>query len=239
MNCPTALTKHTPTTQAFATSSGSTFKAFTASFNASNMSAVPGQAPKPSSAFPKLLLLATCAAMRADTWPIPKLTKYAIGALVPIYQKCVHSLALQDSCVFSLKISCTLLDHLPVLPKKTLSSSLAPKEMAAQEKLKDAIVRSPAICAIDYSSDWTVYLSLNTSYIAIGYILAQQMPDSDIKRYPSQFGSMLLNKCKAKYSQPKLKLYGLFCSLCVLLDSISLASRNSPSNLTLSTFAEC
>jgi hypothetical protein len=87
------------------------------------------------------------------------------------------------------------------------------EEIAAQEKLKDAIVKSPAIRTIDYSSDQTVYLSDDTSYIAIGYVLAQKMPDFDAKHYPSRFGSMLLNKRKANYSQPKLKLYGLFCSL--------------------------
>jgi hypothetical protein len=129
MNCPTACTKHTPTTQAFAALSGSTFKALTALFNASNMLAVPGEAPKPFSAFPKLLSLATCAATKADAWPTPKLTKYAIGALVPIYQNYTHFLAQQDSCVFSLKISCTSPDHLPVLPEKMWSSSLALKKL--------------------------------------------------------------------------------------------------------------
>jgi hypothetical protein len=82
-----------------------------------------------------------------------------------------------------------------------------------QEKLKAAIISSPAIRAIDYNSEQTVYLSVDTSYIAIGYILAQQMPGSDTKRYPSRFGSMLLNKREANYSQPKLELYGLFRSL--------------------------
>jgi hypothetical protein len=87
------------------------------------------------------------------------------------------------------------------------------EEMALQEKLKAAIVSSPAIWAIDYNSEQTVYLSVDTSYIPIGYFLAQQMPGSDTKCYPSCFGSMLLNKREENYSQPKLELYGLFCSL--------------------------
>jgi hypothetical protein len=87
------------------------------------------------------------------------------------------------------------------------------KEIASQEKLKAAIVSSPAIQAIDYNSKQTVYLLVDTSYITIGYVLTQQMPGSNTKRYPSRFGSMLLNERKANYSQPKLELYGLFCSL--------------------------
>jgi hypothetical protein len=83
-----------------------------------------------------------------------------------------------------------------------------------QEKLKAAIISLPAIRAIDYNSKQTVYLSVNTSYIAIGYVLAQQMPGSDTKHYPSCFGSMLLNEREANYSQLKLELYGLFRSLC-------------------------
>jgi hypothetical protein len=87
------------------------------------------------------------------------------------------------------------------------------EEIASQEKLKAAIVSLPAIRAIDYNSKQTVYLLVDTSYIAIGYVLAQQMPGSDTKHYPSRFGSMLLNEREANYSQPKLELYGLFRSL--------------------------
>jgi hypothetical protein len=76
--------------------------------------------------------------------------------------------------------------------------------------LKNTIIKSPAIHAINYSSHWTVHLSVDTSYITIHYVLAQQMPDSDTKCYLSHFSSMLLNECKANYSQPKLKIYGLF-----------------------------
>jgi hypothetical protein len=57
-----------------------------------------------------------------------------------------------------------------------------PAEIALQEKLKAAIVSSPAIRAIDYKSKQTIYLLVNTSYIAISYVLAQQMPGSDTKR---------------------------------------------------------
>jgi len=82
-----------------------------------------------------------------------------------------------------------------------------------QEHLKHVIVTSPAIRPIYYDSDTTVYLSVDTSYIAIGYDITQDDPDKPKVCRPSRFGSMLLNPCEAKYSQPKLELYGLFRSL--------------------------
>jgi hypothetical protein len=103
---------------------------------------------------------------------------------------------------------------LTCLTRKGTQFVFGTEEIASQEKLRAVIVSSPAIRAIDYNSEQTVYLSVDTSYIAIGYVLAQQMPGSNTKRYPSCFGSMLLNKREANYSQPKLKLYGLFHSLC-------------------------
>jgi hypothetical protein len=102
---------------------------------------------------------------------------------------------------------------LTCLTRKDTEFFFGTEEIASQEKLKAAIVSSPAIRAIDYNSKQTIYLSVNTSYIAIGYILTQQMPSSNTKHYPSRFGSMLLNKREANYSQLKLELYSLFCSL--------------------------
>jgi len=97
--------------------------------------------------------------------------------------------------------------------RKDIKFEFGPEEIEAQEKLKHAIITSPAIRAIDYNSDVTVYLSVDTSYIAIGYVLAQDDPDKPKAHCPSHFGSMLLNPREAKYSQPKLELYGLFQSL--------------------------
>ena len=57
---------------------------------------------------------------------------------------------------------------------------------------------------------------MDTSYIAIGYVIAQDDPDKPKARHPSHFGSMLLNPREAKYSQPELELYSLFQSLCTV-----------------------
>jgi hypothetical protein len=72
---------------------------------------------------------------------------------------------------------------LTCLTRKDTEFVFGTEEIASQEKLKAVIVSLPAIQAIDYNSEQTVYLSVDTSYIAIGYIFAQQMPSSDTKFY--------------------------------------------------------
>ena len=47
--------------------------------------------------------------------------------------------------------------------------------------------------------------------MAVGYILSQQGEDGKI--YPSRFGSITWNETEQRYSQAKLKLYGLFQAL--------------------------
>jgi hypothetical protein len=83
----------------------------------------------------------------------------------------------------------------------------------AQNTLRKAIINSPAIRAINYKSDAIVILAVDTSYIAIGYVLMQCDENRPKVRYPSRFGSMVLNERETNYSQPKLELYGLFRAL--------------------------
>ena len=115
-------------------------------------------------------------------------------------------------CIFIRNYS-AIVCPLTHLTRKGINFEFGPKEIEAQERLKHAIVTSPAIRSLDYESDVMVYLSVDTSYIAIGYIIAQTDPDNLKIHHPSCFGSMLLNPREAKYSQPKLELYGLFRSL--------------------------
>jgi hypothetical protein len=81
----------------------------------------------------------------------------------------------------------------------------------AMDKLKDAIIHSPAIRPIDYSSHNEVILAVDSSYIACGWILFQV--DNNGTRHPSRFGSITWNEREARYSQAKIELYGLFRSL--------------------------
>jgi len=76
------------------------------------------------------------------------------------------------------------------------------------DALKSAIVASPAIHPLDYSSSNEVILAVDSSHIVAGYILSQV--NGDGKCRPTHFGSIMWNKCKPWYSQAKLRHYGLF-----------------------------
>ena len=86
-------------------------------------------------------------------------------------------------------------------------------QVAAQEDLKAAVVASPALRPLDYESGAPVILAVDTSSIAVGYILSQCSPSENNKRYFSRFGSITLNEREARFSQPKLEIYGLFRAL--------------------------
>jgi hypothetical protein len=79
------------------------------------------------------------------------------------------------------------------------------------QTLKDSILESPALRHLDYECNREVILAVDTSVVAVGFILLQLGEDG--KRYPNCFGSIMLGKVKSRYSQAKLELYGLFCAL--------------------------
>lgn len=51
--------------------------------------------------------------------------------------------------------------------------NFGPAQIAAQEDLKFALLNSPAIRAIDYTSSAPIILAVDTSNIAIGFFLVQ------------------------------------------------------------------
>ena len=61
--------------------------------------------------------------------------------------------------------------------------------------------------------DTPVILAVDTLHIAIGYILSQCSTDNPKLQYHSRFGSITLNECECRFSQPKLELYGLYHTL--------------------------
>ena len=81
----------------------------------------------------------------------------------------------------------------------------------AMQQLKDVIINSSALISIDYSTDRPVYLSVDSSWHGVGWILSQECADG-IRR-PSCFGSISWNERESNYSQPKIELYGLFHAL--------------------------
>jgi hypothetical protein len=51
-----------------------------------------------------------------------------------------------------------------------------PEQIQAQEDLESALLESPALRAINYTSSAPVILAVNTSYIAIGFQLCHAVP---------------------------------------------------------------
>jgi hypothetical protein len=85
------------------------------------------------------------------------------------------------------------------------------RRQEAFDLLKSKVTTAPALRPIDYKSDKPIILSVDTSHIAVGMILSQE--DEKGRRCPSRYGSLPLNEREARYSQPKLELYGLYRAL--------------------------
>ena len=81
------------------------------------------------------------------------------------------------------------------------------------QDLKDALLSSPALRPINYESDSPVILSVDTSNIAIGFILSQCDPNNTKFQYFAKFSSITLNEREGRFSQQKLELYGLYRAL--------------------------
>src|SRR5271168_1616197 len=106
--------------------------------------------------------------------------------------------------------------HLVKLTRKDAPWEFGPEQQDAMDDLKQALLNLPALKPIDYKSDSPVILSVDTSYIAIGFILSQCDINNPRLRYHSRFGSITLNDRESRFSQPKLELYGLYRALCAL-----------------------
>jgi hypothetical protein len=103
--------------------------------------------------------------------------------------------------------------HLVKLTRKGAEWEFGPDQQAAMDDLKQALLTSPALKPIDYKSDAPVILSVDTSYIAVGFILSQCDLENPRLRYHARFGSITLNDRECRFSQPKLELYGLYRAL--------------------------
>ena len=103
--------------------------------------------------------------------------------------------------------------HLVKLTRKDIPWEFGQDQLDAMQDLKSALLASPALRPIDYLSEAPVILSVDTSNIAIGYILSQCDPNNTKLRYFAKFGSITLNEREARFSQPKLELYGLYRTL--------------------------
>ena len=78
------------------------------------------------------------------------------------------------------------------------------------------LLSSPTLHPIDYTSKSPIILGVNTLLIAVGYLLCQCDADNPHIHHYVHFGLITLNDHELHFSQPKLELYGLFCTLCSL-----------------------
>ncbi len=99
------------------------------------------------------------------------------------------------------------------LTRKGIPFQFGPEQQAAQDDLKQALITSPALCPIDYSSDSPIILAVDMSTIVVRFYLCQANAENLRKHYYTHFGSIPLNDRERCFSQPKLELYGLFRAL--------------------------
>jgi len=104
-----------------------------------------------------------------------------------------------------------LIRPLTELTRKGTEFIWTQRHQDAFDHLKTVITSPPILRLIDYQSNNPVILSVDSSRIAVGFILSQV--DDQGKRHPARYGSLPMNEREARYSQSKLELYGLYRAL--------------------------
>ena len=104
------------------------------------------------------------------------------------------------------------------LTRKDGAFEFGEEQFLVMEKLKHWVKNSMAIKAIDYTLKNEVVPAVDSSWMAVGFILLQM--GDDRKRYPSRYGSIMWNNTEQWYSQAKLELYALFRALKAIQTSI-------------------
>ncbi|HEV7735893.1 MAG TPA: reverse transcriptase family protein, partial [Chlamydiales bacterium] len=97
------------------------------------------------------------------------------------------------------------------LTKKAVEFEWGPAQEESMAILKEAVRTAPCLRPIDYKSDLSVILAVDSSNIGVGWVLLQL--GKDRKRYPARFGSITWNEREGRYSQPKIEVYGLWRTL--------------------------
>jgi len=99
------------------------------------------------------------------------------------------------------------------LTRKAVPWEWGPEQDKAMADLKDAVENAPVLKPLDVTSGAPVRLSVDTSYMAVGWYISQQDPKDKNKWHYIRFGSTSLNDTEANYSQPKRELYGIMRAL--------------------------
>jgi transposase InsO family protein len=107
----------------------------------------------------------------------------------------------------------TIAKPLVQLTRKDIKFIWGEEQEKAMQELKLKVTSAPCLKPIDYASGRRVILSVDSSVIAVGWILSQLNEEG--KKVPAKHGSITWNDVEARYSlsQPKLEIYGLFRAL--------------------------
>ena len=111
-------------------------------------------------------------------------------------------------CRIFVKDYATIAEPLTELLKKHHVFRWGERQQAAMDRIKEAIVNSPALRPINYDWNTPVVLAVDTSHIAVGFYIYQVDPETGKKHF-ARFSSIPLAGPERSYSQPKRELYGL------------------------------
>jgi hypothetical protein len=101
--------------------------------------------------------------------------------------------------------------HLTKLLRNDTAFEWGADQEAAMADLKEAATTAGALVPIDYTSEREVVLAVDSSYVAVGYILGQK--DEKGKLRPARYGSITWNPVESRYSQAKIEVYGVVRTL--------------------------
>jgi hypothetical protein len=95
------------------------------------------------------------------------------------------------------------------LLRKGVPFNWGPEQEQSMLDLKTALKNAVPLGNIDYESEGSVVLAVDTSYKAVGFYIYQESADAKTKKTFVKFGSITLNDREARFSQPKRELFGL------------------------------
>ena len=112
-------------------------------------------------------------------------------------------------CRVFIKDFAKLAGPLNQLLRKDIPFEWGPEQDKSMADLKEALKNAVPLGNIDYESEGTVVLAVDTSYRAVGFYIYQEDAETTKKKTFIKFGSITLNEREARFSQPKRELFGL------------------------------
>ena len=97
------------------------------------------------------------------------------------------------------------------LTRKNVTFIWEEPQQSSMDLLKKQVTKAPALMPLDYSSQRLIIVAVDSSNIAVGWIVYQL--DKEGRRCPSRYGSIAWSDRESRYSQAKIELYGVYRAL--------------------------